>query len=318
MGSCRPLRIVPAACCLCGPAPADAVAAGADYEYRVSDDVWHVHRCRGCGLLFLNPRPADDELDAIYPPTYHAFAFTDAEFGFVGRVRRRLEARRLLSLFGTLGPGGRVLDVGCGDGFHLKLLREFGDPGWALEGVDPSPRAVERAAAAGLTVHCGTLQAVPLREASYDVVLLVMTVEHVGDPPAVLARIRELLKPGGRLVVVTDNARSLDARLFGRRYWGGYHFPRHWYLFDKPTLRRLGESAGLRVRSLRTIVSPVNWVYSVRNVLADRGYPGWLVERFSLRTPLSLGVFTLLDLVLCRLGIGAVLQGVFERPVEGT
>lgn len=313
MGSARHLRTVPAACCLCGPGSSDPVGRGEDFEYRVSGDTWHAHRCRGCGLVFLNPRPADDELDTIYPPTYHAFAFTGEQYGFVHRVRRRLEARRLLRVFGGLSANARILDVGCGDGFHLGLLREFGPPGWMLDGVDVSQRAVERATAAGLTVHHGTVADAPLPATAYDGALLIQTLEHLGDPAGTLAAIRDKLKPGGRLYVVTDNARSLDARLFGRRHWGGYHFPRHWYLFDKRTLPRLAERAGLRAVWVRTIVSPVNWVYSIRNRLVDRGAPGWLVERFSLKTPVSLGVFTLLDSVLRLAGHGALLQGVFER-----
>jgi hypothetical protein len=48
----------------------------------------------------------------------------------------------------------------------------------------------------------------------------------------------------------------------------------------------------------------------------DRRSPDWLVERFSLRAPAALGVFTLLDLVLQRLGRGALLNAVLEKPAR--
>jgi SAM-dependent methyltransferase len=258
-------------CCLCGVEDAVPVAVGEDFEYRTSRDAFVAMRCGSCGLVFLNPRPARDELDRIYPPTYHAFQFSEENFGLAHRVRSRLEARRLLSYCAGLGGTARILDIGCGDGFHLHLLKQFGRPGWRLEGVDTSERAVMAARESGLEVHLGTVESADLQASSYDLVLLIATIEHVEDPPAVLRAATRLLRPGGRAVVVTDNTATLDFRLFGGRHWGGYHFPRHWNLFDKRSLRRLAEQAGLEVVELSTVLSPVNWVYSIRN--------RWLIAR---------------------------------------
>lgn len=309
-----PLRLEPAVCCLCRVEDADPVAVGADFEYRTAPDEFLAVRCRRCRLVYLTPRPAPDEAGRVYPDRYHAFTFGPAEYGFVYRVRRRLEARRLLRWCRGLPAAARVLDVGCGDGFHLGLLREFGDPGWTLEGVDADPRAVGPARARGLTVHHGDLEALSLPADAYHLVLLVMTVEHLADPPGTLRAVARLLAPGGRAVVVTDNAGSPDFALFGGRHWGGYHFPRHTYLFDRATLARLGEAAGLVIERVATAVSPVNWVYSVRNWLDDWGGPRWLVGRLSPRSATALGAFTLLDLPLAAVGRGAVLHGIFRKP----
>ena len=290
-----PLTLAYQPCCLCGDEDAAPVAVGEDFEYRTSGDSFVAMRCNGCGLVYLNPRPALDELDRIYPSTYHAFDFTPEKFGLAHRMRSRLEARRLLSYCRGLGDDARILDVGCGDGFHLSLLKRFGHPGWRLEGVDTSERAVVAARGAGLAVHLGTVESAGLAENAYDLVLLIATIEHVADPPAVLRAAARLLRPGGRAVVVTDNTATLDFRIFGGRHWGGYHFPRHWNLFNRRSLGLLAQQAGLEVESLSTILSPVNWVYSIRNRLVDRGAPRWLVERFSLKAPVSLGVGTILD-----------------------
>lgn len=314
MGAAQHLPTEPAACALCGPGPLRPHAAGEDFEYRTSDDIWRMTRCQACGLLVLDPRPAADQFDRIYPPSYHAFAFTPERFGLAHAVRRRLEAARLLRAFAGLPAAARVLDVGCGDGFHLGLFREFGRPGWELLGVDPSRRAVRRAVAAGLSAHLGTVEDLPAAAGRFDAALMVMTVEHLADPLAAVRAVRRRLAPGGRLVVVTDNAGSPDARLFGRRHWGGYHFPRHTYLFDRRTLRHLGERAGFRVRQVRTLVSPVNWVYSVRNAVVDAGGPRWLADRLGLSAAPALGAGTALDFVCQLVGHGAILQAVFVNP----
>ncbi len=143
---------------------------------------------------------------------------------------------------------------------------------------------------------------------------MIATLEHVADPPGVVSAVRALLKPGGRLVVVTDNTDTLDFRISKGRYWGGYHFPRHWNLFNPATLRILARRTELEVESLTTVVSPVNWVYSIRNCLADLGAPQLLVERFSLASTASLAAFTLFDLVQHWMGRGALLRAVLRRP----
>jgi len=313
-GCGTPLSLVPVRCCVCDADDAEPLAIGEDFEYRTSPDTFLAVRCRRCGLVYLNPRPDTRELDRIYPPDYHAFNFSEGEFGFVYKVRRRLEARRLLDCCAGLDAGARILDIGCGDGFHLDLLREFGMPGWRLEGVDSSARAAEAAARRGLTVHRSFVQDCPVPPDSVDLALMIATIEHVDDPPGVLGAVRRLLKPGGRVVIVTDNAASPDARLFQGRHWGGYHFPRHWNLFNASTLRALARKAALDVDSLGGITSPVNWVYSIRNRLVDADAPEWLIRRFSLSTPVSLGVFTILDSALRLIGKSGLLRAIFRKP----
>ena len=308
------LAFEPVDCCICGNKEAEPVAVGEDFEYRTSDDSFLAVRCERCSLVYLDPRPTEAELPRIYPDSYHAFDFSAEEFGLVHRVRSRLEARRLLKACGDLPAGARVLDVGCGDGFHLDLLRRYGPEGWRLEGVDLDERAVARARERGLEVHHGTIEALGLDADTYDMAFMIQTIEHVADPPGVLAAVRRVLRPGGRLMIVTDNTRSIDSRLFRSRVWGGYHFPRHWNLFDKPSMRRLAAKVGFEVAELGTMVSPVNWVYSVRNTLDDLGAPRWAVEQFSLATPATLGVFTIVDGVTTAVGRGALLRVILRKP----
>jgi SAM-dependent methyltransferase len=253
---------------------------GPDFEYRTSPDSFLAVRCTRCGVVYLDRRPVAAELDRIYPDHYHAFAFTEDRFGFVYSVRRRLEARRLLRAFAGLPADARIVDVGCGDGFHLDLLASYGPKGWRTEGVDVDDRAIAAARRRGVTVHRGRVESLDLPAASFDGALLIQTIEHHPDPAVVLGAVRRLLKPGGRLLLVTDNTGSLDFRIARRRHWGGYHFPRHWYLFDEPSLRRLATTAGFEVAELGTMMSPVNWVYSVRNALDDWGASRDLVDRF--------------------------------------
>ena len=317
---CRPDGSVPLAmtrvkCCVCDVDDACAIAVGEDFEYRTSPDTFLAVQCNGCGLVYLNPRPEISELDRIYPRDYHAYEFSAEHFGFVYRVRQRLEAKRLLSACQGLENRARIIDIGCGDGFHLRLLRDFGRPTWQLEGVEPSDLAVKAAMNEGLEIHQGIVQDLDLPKSNYDLAFMIATIEHVDHPAEVLAAVRSLLKPGGRLVIVTDNTDTLDFKLSRTRHWGGYHFPRHWNLFNPTNLNLLAQKVDLEVAQLSTIVSPVNWVYSIRNALVDWKAPRWLINQFSLQSTLSLGVFTLFDMLHQAMGHGALMRVVLKRPL---
>lgn len=294
---------------------AEPVATGEDFEYRSSADTFVAHRCGQCGLVYLDPRPSMSELGRIYGPEYHAYEFTPERFGLAYRVRSWLELRRLRRWVGGLGRDARIIDVGAGDGFHLKLLADSGDPTWKLEGVDPDERAVASGRRAGLVMHHGFLQDLDLPSNTYDFAIMIMTIEHVDDPVAVLAETMRIVRPGGRIGIVTDNTGSPDFAIAKTRHWGGYHFPRHWNLFDENSMRLLADKVGLEVESLRTMMSPVNWTYTVHNLLADWGAPAFITRQFGLDKPLPLAVFTVLDSILTLLGRGALLRVVLRKPV---
>lgn len=309
-------RVETVRCGICGHDDADVVGEGLDFEYATCSNTFTAVRCRTCGLVYLNPRPVMQELEQIYPATYHAFDFTPEQFGFVYKVRERLEARRVLRWCRGLRSDARILDIGCGDGFHLALLKRYGAPSWVVEGIDSDRRAVDAARRRGLTVHHGFVEQLDKRDVTHDLILLIMTIEHVADPLNLVLTARRLLRPGGRLVIVTDNTASVDYQFAKQRYWGGYHFPRHWSLFSPATIRQLARAAQFDVESLTTMMSPVNWVYSIRNWLTDKRAPSLVIERFSLKSPVSLAVFTVIDRLVTLAGRGAILQVELRRPSQ--
>lgn len=312
-----PLELVSVVCNVCESDDARLIGTGFDYEYWTSPEEFRAYRCRVCGCVYLSPRPDVSEFARIYPSTYHSLAFSQDNFALVHKIRSRLETNRLLRYCEGIPSDARILDVGCGDGFHLQLLRTYGRDTWTVEGIDIDSRAVERATKGGATVHQGTIEELELLQNQYDVVYTLQTVEHVADPYSMLTAIHRVLKPGGRLVIVTDNTGSLDFRWFQKGLWGGYHFPRHWNLFDRSSLTWLATRAGYETERIDTIVSPVNWVYSIHNYLVAKQAPQWLVNRFTLKSPVSLGLFTVVDMVLQKLGRGALLNAYFTKPKPG-
>lgn len=302
-------------CCICGNPASKVIGSGEDYEYHTTDDTFSVLQCDTCSLVYLNPRPAVSEFQTIYPANYHAFDFSREKFGFVYKVRVWLEAKRALQRCRYLSDGARILDVGCGDGFHLKLLDEYGNKTWILEGIDFDKRAIDSVSNSRIKVHLGSLENVDLPKKSYDLVFLIQTIEHVENPVKVLSAIYDLLKDGGKLIVVTDNTDSIDFKFYKRRYWGGYHFPRHWNLFNRKSFMLLARKTKFEVEDLTTIVSPVNWVYSIHNSLVGNKRPQWLIGCFTLKSSFSLFIFTVVDFVLQKFGKGALLKATLKKTL---
>ncbi len=302
------------ACCICGGVDGTPVGVGEDFEYHTCAHSFLAVRCPTCDLIYLDPRPALASLPVIYPDEYHAFAFDEEQFGIVHKVRSRLEARRLLRAGRGLPTNARLLDVGCGDGFHLDLMRTHGPPGWQLHGIDTDPRAVAAARRRGLDVEESSIEHSGHEPGSIDFALCIQTIEHVADPVAILRAIGKLLKPGGLLYLITDNTGSPDFKITKGRHWGGYHFPRHWNLFNKPSMRKLADVADLEVAKLSTTTSPVNWTYSIRNTLVDWNAPSWMIKQFSLKAAPALAVFTALDTAFTIVGRGALLRVILRRP----
>jgi len=310
----KSLNLVSVECCVCNTEDVEQIAMGEDFEYRTSPDKFSVKQCNLCSLVYLNPRPSISEFERIYPSNYHAFDFSEEGFGFVYKVRLRLEAKRLLNWCKGLTDDAKIIDIGCGDGFHLGLLREYGNKNWTLEGVDIDRRAIKMAENAGLKVHLGGVGEIDLSKDRYDLAIMIQTIEHVADPAQVLRSVREILKPGGKVVVVTDNTDSLDFKIFKDSHWGGYHFPRHWNLFNRKSLTKIAEKTGFEVENLTTQVSPVNWVYSIHNRLVDKQKPNWLINQFTLKSTISLSAFTLLDIILQKFGRGGLLNAILRKP----
>jgi SAM-dependent methyltransferase len=301
---------------LCGAARAEPVATGRDFEYDTCPNRFQFVGCSACGHLYLCPRPSVADLGVIYPANYYAFA--SGGNPLVARLRRTWEGGKVRLYRELVGEGPRrILDVGCGNGRLLGLLREFGCPDWELVGIDLDAAAVAECRAQGFEAHVGRVEEFDASGGGFDAVIMLQLIEHVENPVAICRRVHELLRPGGRFVVETPNLAGIDYRLFRRSWWGHYHFPRHWNLFSTPSLRRMLEDAGFEVERAEYLISTSAWAISLHNWLLDHGWPGPMVRFFHYQNPLLLALFVALDWTRARLGLETSNQRVIARRREG-
>jgi SAM-dependent methyltransferase len=235
------------ACLVCGHAAFRARCTATDRLYGTTQREFQIIECQGCGLMRLAPLPAPEDLPRYYPAHYWYAPDSSLAARLAERYRRlvlRDHVRFVSRALAECGESGPVLDVGCGGGLFLHLLRERG---FAAIGLDSS---AEAAAVAwhtnGVPVLCGDLARAPLPPAACAGITMFHVLEHVYDPRAYLASARVLLKVNGRLIVQVPNAACWQFRLLGSR-WNGVDAPRHLTDFRARDLEALLAATGFEV-----------------------------------------------------------------------
>ena len=124
------------------------------------------------------------------------------------------------------------------------VMDEFRQRGWTPHGVDVSSYATEYARTElGLNAFTGTIDQVELPPESVDLATMLLTIEHIPDPKSALRSVRQLLKPGGILIVATHDVEGVWPRLVGPR-WRHYNMPEHIYYFSRRTLTQMLSEVG--------------------------------------------------------------------------
>lgn len=264
-------------CPVCGSAErAQLYADLSDCAFDVAPGKWTLYLCASCKSAWLDPRPTEASIGNAYESYYTHVAEDDASKQSKSAFVRLLHAwlndykntyyglsrnpsefggRWLVRLVPSLrakansqcrhlprppSDGGRLLDVGFGNGGFLKLA---GEMGWNAEGIDFDPKAVEVARARGLNVSCISAAELAARENQYDIITISHVIEHVHEPVALLRELHRLLKPGGRLWLETPNLQSSGSKKYGLN-WRGLEPPRHLVLFTLDSLRMSLEGIG--------------------------------------------------------------------------
>jgi len=230
-----PQRPMVKACHVCG---------GTRIYYLFSAAGCRVVRCDDCGLVFLNPQPADAELAAIYGADY--FLGSESEEGrrAASEIKQATARGYLSEIARYRGThNGRLLEIGCGEGDFLELAET---EGWDVTGIEYSGAASERARRRLKRgqVICGELRDASLASGQFDLCVISDVLEHVRSPLEFLREIHRVLKPRGVLFVSTPSTDSWSARLL-RQNWMEFK-TEHLTYFDRQTLQTALFKTGFR------------------------------------------------------------------------
>ena len=247
-----------AVCCEVVPVPAH-------------EDSVIIVQCPNCGLGTIWPSPARD---------------TDGEGVFIelyggSRLERReqwhREARVRVEWLQLTVPEGCLLEVGCATG---EFVRAALDAGYDAYGVEASLWAAEQARDLGVDVAAGYLDDWKARYPGMrpDVVALWHVLEHIADPASFLEDVRDLIAPGGHVVLEVPNYDSTDAKRLGVA-WPGAGPSDHYHLFQANSLTMLFERSGYDVELMQPmsmrVYTPLERWHALKNeaLLEQRAWP---------------------------------------------
>ena len=240
-------------------------SCGSDQSQRAIEvgSYWYAS-CDQCELLRLDPLPDASAIAALYNADYFAAVSSGGYVDYVGdaRVHRR-NARRHLRRLEGFDPPGTLVEIGSAAGF---LLAEARKAGWEVLGVEVSREMLHKAEERfGLEV-VDDISSIEMPEALVDVVLAIQVMEHLVNPLETLIAARELLQPGGMLVVETWDKGSPLARVMKSK-WQQITPPSVVWLWNRSQLEAMVGRAGFHDISVK---ASMKWI-SLRTVLGQLG-----------------------------------------------
>jgi len=245
-------------CPICLTTATAEYGEGRDRLFGLIPGTFRFLRCDSCRSIFRHPMPRMEDLADCYPDTYWWVADARGESEskglrrFLQETYREFVVRDHLKFLKRCAAarrltGGSVIDVGCGSGTFLATASRAG---FQVAGMDVSRTAAEAARRRyGLDVREGGIGSPIWGDRRFDFVTMFHVLEHLPEPDQALGYARQLLVPGGSIIVQVPNLDSLQATMFGAG-WYGLDVPRHVINFTPKALRLLLQRSGFRtVRS---------------------------------------------------------------------
>jgi 2-polyprenyl-3-methyl-5-hydroxy-6-metoxy-1,4-benzoquinol methylase len=234
------------------------------YSKRIKDK-WPTYRnpgrktilwCADCGFGWQHPLPIPSEIRDYYnnytPYNIHgANEKEESSIKRIGRINKLMPKR------------GRLLDVGSGLGYFLKVAQ---NDGWEVVGLEPQKSAALHCQnILKINVHNGSVQDLKNESESFDVVTLWDVWEHVHEPLVFLEQCINLVAPGGLLAMAVPNASGWPARMF-KDQWR-YVMKTHLNYFTLPYTHRI-----IADRSM--LIERIDHTIKIQSLL--QGFTAWL------------------------------------------
>lgn len=222
-------------CNICKTQESELIFNKEGYEYFI---------CKKCGLVYIYPRPSYKELVNIYEELskeYFTVEFKIKEDFSQGYqdILNSLEEYKLT---------GRLLEIGCSTGSMLIAAQK---KGWLPFGTEIS----EQSASYGIKRHQLNIFIGELCDAHFpgdyfDTVLLIQTLEHLGDPDGYIKECQRILRKGGALFISVPNFKGITLSLLKKRYF--YVSSQHLFYFSPKSIKTLLSKRGFRITRLNT------------------------------------------------------------------
>lgn len=250
-------------CALCNLDDYKVILKVKDCRCHITDDEFNLVQCKNCRLVYVNPRPAKEEINKFYPTEYYTVKIP----AFLAKIITPLFELTPIRSVKKYRKKGRLLDLGCGTG---NFLWEMKKRGFEVHGVDPSSQACELARQRLENIFNSELEEHHFPDNYFDVITLWHVFEHLLNPNITLKEIHRILKKDGILILETPNIDSLSFKAF-RKNCFHLDIPRHLYHWSPKTIREILNRNKFRVFKVSyfSLNVPLGLFHSFSNLLND-------------------------------------------------
>jgi SAM-dependent methyltransferase len=224
----------------------------------------NVLECAECKVSMIHPFPSDKAIADLYSTGNYRtddgtrFNFFIELLIYLGSIVKRKRIEKYTKT-------GKILDVGCGRGLFLDVMRRGG---WSVFGSELNKETASYAENVyGLKVYTGELIDQSLAPESFDAVNICGVLEHLKNPGEVLSEAHRLLKNEGLLVILVPDIGSFEFKL-GRESWFHLYLPFHLFHFTEEGLSRLLREKGFKLKKIKRFhleYSIFGWLQTLMN-----------------------------------------------------
>ena len=215
-------------------------------DYLVSGKSFEIIQCNNCSLRFTSPIPESTEIENYYQSGNY-ISHTGIGNSIINKIYRIIQyftlrsKKKNVTKF-SLKKQGSILDIGCGTGKFLKILKQSG---WEINGVEINDSARKLAFNNTGSIIFDQTEFIDSQQ-KYDVITLWHSLEHIYDLKKYLNKISKSINVSGILMIALPNYQSLDAKYY-KQDWAAYDVPRHLYHFSSGAIVKLMEKFNFKL-----------------------------------------------------------------------
>jgi len=235
----------------------------------INKNSYNLSECGKCKIGMLHPFPSEEELAKLYScgnyrtDTGKRFGFAIEFLIYLGRLRKRRRINKFIK-------AGKILDIGCGRGLFLDVMRRGG---WDTLGTEFNEETASYAIKTyGLKVLPGDIAQHKLLTENIDVININQVLEHLKNPNKVIQESYRLLKKGGMLIISVPDIRSPQFAI-SKKKWFLLDLPFHLFHFTEEGLCALLSKNKFKVKYIKRFsleISPFGWLQTLLNISGIR------------------------------------------------
>jgi 2-polyprenyl-3-methyl-5-hydroxy-6-metoxy-1,4-benzoquinol methylase len=242
-------------CEICKTTNYKKICTTKDFSYETCNNKFIINKCETCNILYLKNRPTFKSYKQIYPNNYTAFKLID-KINFFHLFAGAGNFLKVLQIKFNINQKSKILEIGPGSGQLLKQLIRFTKAKkkniFFLENNKISYNNLKKK---GFKSYFGVYEKLKIKN-KFDIIIMNQVFEHFKNPKKIIKKLNSNLKKNGLIYLETPSFDFLYKKNKNFKFWGGLHAPRHMYIYNMSSIKKVFEEKFFSVIKIQPIISP--------------------------------------------------------------